>query len=596
MDEPASYEWSTGPVCGIDNCPATRYIRNADGTKSCENGHINNEVIYDQDDYADPGARTTRKKKEKAERRKLPVGVEQRRLLVNSLQWVLRKQIWWLIHEKGFPPEFEVNQQEILPALLTPQVLVQELWLVRRMELSQYIDQDWDPESLTEEIAFSQIGDSEDEGASPATRNVLATLPTLTQGLALLYLSSCILNLPVFMGDFLDWANYGDLPYRDIHNLLPRDMWDRLLVTSKLLMPSRRQLLAVHLLKASRLVYRAYRDRLGLIMPPLNVPLCLYRMVERLALPFDVYPVARRLAHMLRINFEFPASFPPRWQKRMPDVQLACMLVVAVKLLYPFDQRARHPRWTTEPTVTVVDWNVWLREREKLDGERSRHLPLTDDEAENLREVDVPEMSGEMLDRYMDWFQQRWIISAESQRPYQRSNLRANMNALFPLDGAPTSLPDVQAAQDNPDDNEEPELDESSPASPSVEQPQEPTPTPSKQIPEDRRADASRLHLRMSERLDKIQRTLLVRDVVEESSAQDADVERPGSEYRRIRLPEDLEGPAKAFHAAVAELVGLPLPELLEAVLHYEWAVEKQWTQPQKRRLKRRKDRLYDEE
>ena len=319
-------------------------------------------------------------------------------------------------------------------------------------------------------------------------------------------------------------------------------------------------------------------------------------MVERLALPFDIYPVVRRLAHMLRIKFEFPTSFRPRWQKRMPDVQLACVLVIAVKLLYPFDQRARHPRWMTEPTVAVVDWNVWLREKEKFDGERSRHLPLTDDDAEKVREVDVPEMSDAMLDRYMDWFQQRWIISAESQRLYQRSNLRANMNALFPLDGAPTSLPDVQAAQDNSDDNEEPELDKSSPAPRDSGQFQETTPTPSKQTPDERRVEADRFRLRTSERLRKIQGTLLVRDIVEDASAQDADVERPGSAYKRFRLPKELEGPAKGFHAAVAELVGMPLPELLEAVLHYEWAVEKLWTQPQKRRLKRRKDRLYDPE
>ncbi len=109
MDEPTNYEWSTGPVCGVDNCPATRYIRNADGTKSCENGHIRNDVVYDDEAEYDPGGRTTRRQKVKAEKRKLPVGVEQRRLLVNSLQWVLRKQIWWLMHEKNFPSEFEVR-------------------------------------------------------------------------------------------------------------------------------------------------------------------------------------------------------------------------------------------------------------------------------------------------------------------------------------------------------------------------------------------------------------------------------------------------------------------------------------------------------
>jgi hypothetical protein len=70
MDEPVNYEWSTGPVCGVDNCPSTRYIRNADGSRSCENGHVKLDVIYEEEDYVDPGGRTTRKKKVKVERRK----------------------------------------------------------------------------------------------------------------------------------------------------------------------------------------------------------------------------------------------------------------------------------------------------------------------------------------------------------------------------------------------------------------------------------------------------------------------------------------------------------------------------------------------
>jgi RNA polymerase I-specific transcription initiation factor RRN7 len=479
-------------------------------------------------------------------------------------------------------------------AVLISQALVQDLWLIRRMELSQYIDQDWDPESLVEDD-FSQLADSDDEGTSLPTRNILATIPSLAQGLALLYISACILNLPVFMGDFIDWANDGDLLCRDIHNELPRDMWNRLTIASRLMIPSRRRLLPLHLRKATHLIYRAYHDRLGLIMPPLNVPLCLYRMVERLALPLDIYPVTRRLAHMLQIKFEFPTSFRRRWETRMPCLQMACLVIIAVKLLYPFDQRPRYPRWITEPTVAVVDWNVWLREKEKLDRDRSRHLPLTDVEAEKVREGDVPEMSDEMMDRYMDWVQQRLIMTADSQRLYERSSLKTNMNALFPLDGAPTSLPDLRAAGDNPDENDKSDL-RSSPLSDGRESSPDVTPAPSKQTPEDRRAEASHLRALTSERLDKIQRTLLVRDVVEETSAQPGDVERPGSAYRRLRQPKDLEGPARGFHDAVAELVGMPLPELLGAVLHYELTLDEQWTRPQKRKLKRRKDRLYDRE
>jgi RNA polymerase I-specific transcription initiation factor RRN7 len=457
------------------------------------------------------------------------------------------------------------------------------------MELSEYIDQDWNPESLSqpdEDLQFSQIGDGSDEGTSAPGRNMLATLPTLAQGVALLYLSCCILNLPVFLGDFLEWANERDFPYRDVHNLLPRDMWNRLNVNSKLLMPSRRQLMAVHLQKATLLVYRAYHDRLGLIMPPLNVPLCLYRMVERLALPFDIYPVVRRLAHMLREKFEFPTVFKhSSWPRGMPYLPLASLLIIAVKLLYPFDQKPRQPRSITEPTVAIVDWQAWLKEKEKLDEERTKHLPLTEEEGESIREEDMIEMSGEMMDRYMDWFAQRFITSTESQRLYQRSNLRENMNALFPLDGAATSAPQVETpTQDSEaEDDEDSEFEKPS----HLDTPQWRNPRPRDPV------GADRLRELTAERLDATQRTLVVQNIVPDS-ATEQNVKRPGADYKRFRETRELEGAAKAFHTAVAEMIGMPMPELLGGVIHYEWAIEKQWARPHRRKLKRRNDRLYD--
>jgi hypothetical protein len=63
-------EWSTGDVCGVDNCPSIRYIENADGSRSCEYGHVKQEVLYAEEEYIDPGGRTTSKKKEKVEVRK----------------------------------------------------------------------------------------------------------------------------------------------------------------------------------------------------------------------------------------------------------------------------------------------------------------------------------------------------------------------------------------------------------------------------------------------------------------------------------------------------------------------------------------------
>lgn len=43
------------------------------------------------------------------------------------------------------------------------------------------------------------------------------------------------------------------------------------------------------------------------------------------------------------------------------------LLVIAVKLYHPFDNKDRHVSALTDPAVMTIDWDVWCKEQEKFD-------------------------------------------------------------------------------------------------------------------------------------------------------------------------------------------------------------------------------------
>jgi hypothetical protein len=127
-----SSSYKRGEVCGEGNCESERWFDNLNGTQSCENGHVRALFSNDNDDdYRNIGDTTTRKK-ERIKRQSrctspftlspklsidslwlmnlftVPTGRKQRNLLMLCHQWILRKQVWWLIHEKHLPQELEV--------------------------------------------------------------------------------------------------------------------------------------------------------------------------------------------------------------------------------------------------------------------------------------------------------------------------------------------------------------------------------------------------------------------------------------------------------------------------------------------------------
>lgn len=108
MGERETHRFPKSETCA--ECPARRYYHEG-GRRYCERGHqIEGYVQFDidADDNFGKQGRVTRKKKEaKVKQKKHLGGNEAKELYLECLQLILRKQIAWMIKEKGFDAELE---------------------------------------------------------------------------------------------------------------------------------------------------------------------------------------------------------------------------------------------------------------------------------------------------------------------------------------------------------------------------------------------------------------------------------------------------------------------------------------------------------
>lgn len=211
-----------------DECGARQWYAQ-DAIRYCRNGHRLEgfaEHEGDEDDFGTQG-RVSRKKKEA--RKKVAVklsGDEGRELYLEALQLVLLRQVWWLVHEKGFPTDFE----EIVRALWS--LRVRNLPLRESGEGARRRKGDDGAESdgyASSGIPMSSqsggtTGESSDfDSSDAATTATTATwapdagrrwkLPKLVDTLALCYLGCLVRRLPATTADFCGWAQKGDIDF-----------------------------------------------------------------------------------------------------------------------------------------------------------------------------------------------------------------------------------------------------------------------------------------------------------------------------------------------------------------------------------------------
>ena len=300
-----------------------------------------------------------------------------------------------------------------------------------------------------------------------------------------------------------------------------------------------------HLRKSIHNLSLFYTHHFTLVFPPLNAPLLLYKHIRNLSLPSmarsddTVKPAANetavalhsqtlRISQLLSLTFDFPLPGSRQQTCSLPEVQLLCLLIIAVKLYHPFDSSIRHVRSLADPAALTIDWDSWV------DGQSSRKMHATGGthlergSEIHVTENDVMNMAGEQLDEYMDWYERTFVD--ESRAEEKSRGLPKQLLDMFPtgrIDGS------------------------------------DPTPySHDRMAVEEEEAIDKKLNTMMS----KLRLRDIISDDAEGSMEISEDSTRIGSFYKRFRKVEDLTPHARAFHEAVAQAIGVRMETLILAV------------------------------
>ncbi|CCD26798.1 Rrn7p NDAI_0I02290 [Naumovozyma dairenensis CBS 421] len=225
-----------GQVCGVDNCPS-RLWRIIDGRRTCQYGHVmEGDVEFnDDDDNVTMGGVMTRRlnlttnaignfqsslslsqlqSSQQFIKQKKLYGHDANILFLKCFQFILKKQCIQLVSTHGFPEHFVK--------------VVKIFW----MKYIKHLD-DNDPSSSKND--FNDIIETEEmtDIDENETRNNDITTTTrrknknkiglhMSSTIAILYMASVHLGLPVYTSDFIQWICTTDLVYFKANESLPK--------------------------------------------------------------------------------------------------------------------------------------------------------------------------------------------------------------------------------------------------------------------------------------------------------------------------------------------------------------------------------------
>jgi RNA polymerase I-specific transcription initiation factor RRN7 len=443
-------------------------------------------------------------------------GIKAYRLFLQAYQHILWKQCRSLIREKGFPAELWT--------------VVRDLWSLRLSKLLLKLEDPLDGTGTESQGVPSGVDnqDQSDGQTSSAKRKLATGSPTLLDTICLCYMAILLLRVPTSLCQILRWIHQEDVPYIRAIRHVPAEMKGKLpgeyheaLDTSTVLRPEALQLGVSNL---CTMYDRSY----GLSIAPLNWPPMLYQYIERLSLPLEVYPVAKQLNDIVAFDFMFTNSGERRRKAiSYPEAQLMCLVVVATKLLFPFNSNAvkRNPREASEPAILSIDWSAWVDGREGRSAAEKVNDSLQNGMEINVKDKDIFDMSSQQLDQYMDWYQRTWVKLDTADDEVNKELLD-----MFPLKEIAGKSVDRGSA-----------------------------------LREDEAAFELIKHMHANLKMNQI-----ITD--EQAEEIEGEVIRPGMQYQQFRDLENLSlsRVARLFYREAAELSCLSIDSLLRAVLQSE--------------------------
>lgn len=484
------HKFSKGETCTTTGC-RSRYYYIQDGKRVCKShGHVQEgftQVAADEDDFNTEGRKTRKRRKEAAATGIIYDGIEAIKLYAQCWQVVLRKQAMWLISARGMPPELET--------------VIRDLWAVRIRNIRGVGEGERDARDGS---GFSSTSEGETEAEDDGVGMEMSRrhrkiarengLPKLIESLALCYMATLLLRLPVSVGDLQKWAEQHEIPYfrvvrypvsfgsllhvhKSANSLqirdIPADMKSHLPPKYYSALETRSSLRRGRLQQCIGEMIQNFTTNFNILFPPLNTPLIIFQFVKELCLPckllrsftmlnalclpqaVEIYGSCYQLAEALGIKFQYPKILSRHQLSEYPELQVAALVVISTKILQPFDNMIRSPESLRDPSALRVDWDEW-------GGMASEGSDATPGQEAKVTEADVFNMSGDMLDRYLDWYSKTWSgerdgkgeISSHSSN-FHRENLAdfvvsQQILDLFPIEdtadlhemdrGMPTSM------------------------------------------------------------------------------------------------------------------------------------------------------------
>jgi len=143
----------------------------------------------------------------------------------------------------------------------------------------------------------------------------------------------------------------------------------------------------------------------------------------------EIYHGFKRLANLISLPFIWNGLGHRKRVTNWPEARLMALLIVSTKLLYGLDGVKRTPKSAAEPAAVGLKWKAWDEYLRTGNAERRGLLnenvtPGSEGggrrggkELEvDVEEKDVFDMTGEELDRYMDWFEKNWADDSNTPR------------------------------------------------------------------------------------------------------------------------------------------------------------------------------------
>lgn len=419
---------------------------------------------------------------------------------------------------------------------------MKDLWALRLQKVQTRIayESETDTEAPSSQV-FSSQSESEATSASRSTRRsrkqkerVHEGAPRLLETVALCYIGVLFLRIPVTIADMHRWVNDGQLLYYRTIREVPLGMRERLPPRYQAQLDPQDLLGASSLHEQALKLLKTFHADLGMSPPVLNLPLILYRWMRELMLPLEVYAGTKRLAQLLDINFEVSitakAARLSAWQ--YPEARLMAVLIVATKLLFPFDDTERYTLSSNDLSTVSMDWHAWMKQTQRRRDSMPGGETLSFEEAFNFDDAGCRAASDDKLDAYLDWYEDN--IATEDIRERGKASkdaeLRRAMFAMFSTqDRSRRSIQGQSSAETYPS------------------------------------SDA---------RLRKVQSKLRPR-AVHDSRSSDVEAHPVGSKYRRFRDTSELSGVAKVSYEQAAERAGVSLEEMVQVTFAIERKMQK---------------------